>query len=308
MTQSGLVRKLRDTITDVVIQSMGLSSSGWAGKLLAPLIWPAARRFAELFAAFDGDVTELGISEAARRLLPHFVQGCRQLGAESVPAMGPLLVASNHPGATDGIAIAASLPRDDLKIVISDVPFTRALPCARDHLIYAPRQPGDRTHTIREMIRHLQGGGAVLIFPSGHLDPDPAFLLGAAEGLAEWSRSVALVLRRVPQTRLLATIVGGVLVPGFLSHPLTRIGPKGWERQRLAEVLQIMQQLLFKVRYALTPRVTFGKPVTAAALRDWNTSGDLVPAIVDHARQVLALHLTSEDHASAIPLPTAAGS
>ena len=304
--RAGLVRKLRDTITDEVVKSMGLSPSGWARKVLAPAIWPAAKPFAELFATFDQDVTQLGIREAARRFVRHFIQGCWQSGVESVPDAGPLLVAANHPGAADGMAIAATLPRNDLRFVVSDVPFFRALPCGRDHAIYVPRvSDGLRMHALREMIRHLRSGGSVLIFPSGHLDPDPAFLPGAAEGLADWSRSVALILRRVPEARLVTTIVGGVMEPRFLSHPLTRVGPKGWKRLRLAEALQIMQQMIFKVHFALTPTITFGEPVTLAALRDQAASGDLMPAIVDRARQVLALHLASEERTSAVPLPAA---
>ena len=54
--RTGLVRKLVDTVTDEVVKSMGLSPSGWARTLVAPAVWPAAKRFAELFATFDQDV------------------------------------------------------------------------------------------------------------------------------------------------------------------------------------------------------------------------------------------------------------
>jgi hypothetical protein len=53
-----------------------------------------------------------------------------------------LLVAANHPGAADGLVIAAALRRDDLKVVISDVPFTRAVPYGRKYLIYTPSNIG----------------------------------------------------------------------------------------------------------------------------------------------------------------------
>jgi hypothetical protein len=299
VTQPERVRRLRDTITDEALKSMGLPASGWPRKLIAPAIGRATNRFAGLFAALDQDIARLGFCQAARRFLPHFVIGCQQSGAGSIPDAGPLLVAANHPGATDGLVIAAALPRDDLRIVISDVPFTRALSSGREHLIYASWDANERAHAVREMIRHLRDGGAVLIFPSGHLDPDPACMPGAAAWLADWSRSVVLALRRVPETWLVATIVGGVLVPRFLSHPLVRLGPQGWKRQKLAEVLQIICQLLFKTRYALTPRVTFGQPTTLAALREQSTLGDL-EAIVNHARQVLAAHL-AQDRAAVVP-------
>ena len=310
VTLPPLVRTLRDTITDEVILSMGLSPTRWPGRMLAPAIWPATRRFAELAARFDEDLSAMGIREAARRFLPHLVAGCLQTGAETIPPTGPLLVASNHPGATDGLAILAAMPREDVWIVGSDVPFTRALPHTRDHLIYTPDQ---LTHTsedaakgvtaARSIIRRLLAGGAVLIFPSGHLDPDPIRSPnGAVEGLAEWSRSVALVLRHVPQACLLVTMVSGVLVPGFLSHPLTRLAPRGWERQKLAEVLQFIQQLLFRTRYGLVPRVSFGEPVSAQELSAGKTRDELVQAIADHARQVLMQHQASAARAMAVAL------
>lgn len=315
MTLPTLVRTLRDTITAEVILSMGLSPSRWPGRLLAPVIWPATRRFAELAATFDDDVSTLGIREAACRFLPHFVEGCLQSGAEAIPPTDPLLVASNHPGATDGLVIVAAMPRDDLWIVGSDVPFTRALPHTRDHLIYTP----DRlTHTLedaaegttaaRSIIQRLRDGGAVLIFPSGHLDPDPVLSPGgAAEGLADWSRSVALVLHHVPQSRLLVAVVSGVLVPRFLLHPLTRLAPRGWERQKLAEVLQIIQQLLYRKRYGLVPRVSFGGPISAQELGVGKTRDGLAQAVTDQARQVLALHRASADRAVAVALSPGPG-
>lgn len=305
-----LVRTLRDTITDEVILSMGLSPSRWPGRLLAPAIWPATARFAVLAARFDEDLSALGICEAARRFLPYFVEGCLQTGAEAIPRSGPLLVASNHPGATDGLVIVAAMPRDDLWIVGSDVPFTRALPHTRRRLIYTPDQ---RPHTpeeasegaaaARAIIHRLRDGGAALIFPSGHLDPDPALSPDrAAEGLADWSRSVAMVLRHAPETYLLAAIVGGVLAPGFLSHPLTRLAPPGWQRQKLAEVLQIIRQLLSHQRYGLMPRVSFGQPVSARELSDSQSRDGLARAVTDQARRVLALHRGSAGRATAIPL------
>jgi hypothetical protein len=164
---------------------------------------------------------------------------------------------------------------------------------------------GERLGAVREMIQHLKDGGAVIIYPGGHLDPDPALMPGgAAERLHGWFRSVALLLRHAPETQFVATIVSGVLEPRLLAHPLTRLAPEGWQRQKLAEMLQIAPQLLFQTRHTVKPRVTFGEPVTIATLRGQGEPGDLHQAIVDRAQQVLALHLASEDLASEIPLPT----
>ena len=289
--QAELTQILKDTITAEVLRAMSLPIAGWPRRLVASLVNRSLGRFAEICAAFDLDVRQLGTDEGARRFLPHLVEGWQQRGAEAIPPQGPLLVASNHPGATDSVTIAACLPRKDLKIVVSDVPFTRALPSGRDHLIYASPEVAGRVHAVREMVRHLREGGSLLIFPGEVLDPDPVLLPGAWERLGAWSRSIVLALRRVPETQLVGAIASGVLAPRFLSHPLTHLAPKGWQRFKLAEVLQILRQLGSGKRYGIRPRVTFGEPHTLAALREsWNSDDDLA-AIVAYARDVLVAHL-----------------
>jgi hypothetical protein len=160
----------------------------------------------------------------------------------------------------------------------------------------------ERFGAVREMVRHLRAGGTVILYPGTHLDPDPAILPGAYERLGAWSRSVALLLRHVPETELATTIVSGVLDPKFLAHPLARLKPAGWERQKLAEMLQVMQQLLFEPRTTFRPRVTFGRPVTAAALYGERPTKDMIDAIIGHARGVLAQHIADRDRALDVQL------
>lgn len=300
------VTTLRNTITDEVILAMGASPQGLVGKAMAPVLHLATRRFAQLIAAFDLDVGRLGTHDAARNLLPHLVQGCLQSGASGIPAKGPLLVASNHPGGTDSISILAALPRTDVKFIISDVPFLRALENCRQHAVYASADTGERLGAVHQMIRHLRQGGTVIIFPGAELDPDPAFLPGAAERLEDWSRSIALLLRSVPETRLVPTIVGGVLSPRFHAHPLTKLAPPGWERIKLAEMLQIMQQLVIGARLNIWPTVTLGKPISLQDLTEENAAAStdaIMSAIRQRARCLLAQYQTGQQLTHKIPIP-----
>ncbi len=75
-----------------------------------------------------------------------------------------------------------------------------------------------RANAVRRSIQHLKDGGAVLIFPSGQIDPDPAVLPGAREALEKWSKSIAIMLRRVPETRLVSAITSGVLHEKFTRY------------------------------------------------------------------------------------------
>jgi hypothetical protein len=304
--QQQLATTLRNTITDEVILAMGVSPSGLMGKALTPILRLATRRFARLVAGFDRDVGALGTRDAARNLLPQFVQGCRQSGADAIPTSGPLLVASNHPGGIDSIAILAALPRTDVRFVISDVPFLRALKNCRAHAAYASADTDERLGVVRQMVRHLRQGGTVILFPGTELDPDPAFLPGAEERLRAWSRSVALLLRRVPETRFLPTIVGGVLSPRFHRHPVAKLAPPGWERIKLAEMLQIIHQLALGRRLDIRPAVHFGTPLPLDRLvqADATTSATTVmAAITRQARKVLEEYQAQQRPTREVPIP-----
>ena len=66
----------------------------------------------------------------------------------------------------------------------------KALKGSSKYLIYTPYDIRQRAAVVREAIRHLQGGGLLIIFPTGKIDPDPAFLPGASGSLEGWSKSV----------------------------------------------------------------------------------------------------------------------
>jgi hypothetical protein len=305
--QRELTKTLRNAITDEVILAMGATPGNPVGRALTPLLRLATERFARIVATFDLDVGRLGTHDAARNLLPHFVAGCRQSGAASIPLTGPIVVASNHPGGMDSMSILAALPRSDVKFVISDVPFLRALGNCRKHAAYASTDANQNLDVMRQMIRHLRQAGAVILFPGTNLDPDPAHLPGAAERLQAWSRSVALLLRRVPETHLVPTIVGGVISPRFLAHPLARLAPAGWERIKLAEMLQVIQQLVFRARLGLHPTVSFGAPTRLADLVSADhppSSAAIMSAIVAQAQRVLDQYRAGQLPTREVPIPS----
>ena len=146
-------------------------------------------------------------------------------------------------------------------VLASDVPFLRRVPNIGAHTIYVSPDPHARMGAIRAMIRHLEAGGAVMTFGSGLVDPDPDLLPGAAEALEIWYESLAIVLRRVPQTQVVVSIVSSVVAPQYMRSPLTRLKQDGWERRKLAEFLQIGSQLMFSKKALLTPRVSFSQPI-----------------------------------------------
>jgi hypothetical protein len=186
------------------------------------------------------------------------------------------------------MVIASLLARDDLRALATDVPFLRGMVASSPHLIYTGKETHSRMAVVREAVRHLKGGGALLVFPSGQVDPDPALLPGAQAALQRWSASLLLFLRQVPEAKLLVTIVSGVLAPACFCHPLTRLRKEQRPRQLLAEFLQIGQQALFGRRFALTPTVRFGAPLTAAELGGVHDAQTALATLIVQAQNLLA--------------------
>ena len=189
------------------------------------------------------------------------------------------------------MAILACLPRKDVKAVVSDIPFLRSLPATSRQMVYATPGTQGRMTAVRGVVRQMQEGGALMIFPSGLVDPDPDVLPEAEKELESWSASLDLVMKKVPETKIIVTMVSGVLSPSCLRNPLTRLPKKEWEQRKLAEFLQVIQQLALKRKFGLKPRLTFDVPLTGAELMAQSGSTDLHQAILWRARQVLQFHM-----------------
>jgi hypothetical protein len=142
---------------------------------------------------------------------------------------------------------------------------------------------------FRSGLRHLQAGKALLLFPRGDVEIDPALSAEAAQGLARWSPSLEIYLRRVPETRLVIAIVSGVLSRRWFYHPALRIWKKAEQRQKVAEILQVAEQLFLSRNPPLSPRVSFSPPLefsTAGRMKE--TPDRLMQALTETAQAQLA--------------------
>jgi hypothetical protein len=247
---------LKEYITDELFKAMGISPLGTLRRWMGPMFSAPTRRFARLMADVDTRIAQVGFPRAAGELVPHFAHQTHIVGSEHLPACGPLLIATNHPGAFDSVVLSSIIRRDDLKIIASGVPFLRHLPSAAEHLIFVSGEVSERMAALRAAIRHVHQGGALLLFATGLIDPDPDVLPGAEESLARWSGSIEIVARAVPDVQIVMCMISGVLSRTWANHPLTWM-QKGMDRRRLAEFFQIMQQLLLPRSLTLEPRITF---------------------------------------------------
>lgn len=271
------VRTLARVCTDDLISALGLGGTGAIGSVLRLVSSVPANRLADQIATYDDIVGEAGLPEGGTWALKQLSRGVVVEGGERVPREGPLLVVSNHPGLADAVALFASMPRGDLRVIAAERPFLSALPSTSRALIPVKETPGGRSGAARVAARHLRGGGAVITFPGGRIEPDPAVLPGAVAALGAWSGSVDLFARLVPGLTVVPAVVSGVISRAALRNPVSYIRRDPCDREWLAATFQMLVPALRNV----TTRVEFGQPFSA---------GDSEPVsrrVVDEARRIM---------------------
>lgn len=292
---------LLENLVYEITKALALPPTPGIRKIVAALCGKAIRGFIKLASELDCVVEQEGIAGGARWLLPRFVKGHSARGVENIPAAGPLVIASNHPAYVDSVVISAQVPRRDYKVIIGEIPFFKHLPNISKNAIFAP-DPSDamgRMQVIREVIRHLKNDGAVLIFPRGSIEADPAWMPHPEAEFDHWSRSLEIFLKHVPQTQVLVTMVSGVISKRAMRHPITWLRKARPDRQRLAFMYQfILQMISGKEIFGLTPRVTFGDLVSADAKHTTDRE-HMLQTITQSAYNVLKRHM-------ALTLPHAA--
>jgi hypothetical protein len=286
------IQTLSDTLIDEIINAVGLPKTAGTRRIFNLVFLKASGRLAEIGVRFDQLIEDQGFPAACTWVLTNWCQNIRARGCGSVPSSGPLLVISNHTGAYDSVVIAALLRRNDLKFIGSDVAFLKNLPNTDKHFFYVSEDdPFSRMSALRQSLRHLQGGGALLLFGTGLVDPDPAVYAGAENEIENWSASIDLFLRQVPEANVLVTIVSGIVSARWARHPVTWLKRIPWQKRRLAEFGQVLEQLFFPGRLFVSPRVSFAPPAAVPQLHREGETNHLLPAIITRGKALLAEHL-----------------
>lgn len=250
---------------------------GW---VLSALAFPAARRFSARARDYDEDCARHGFPEASQRVLRAFGVGMSAEGRARDMASGPLVVAANHPGLLDTPALAAAIGRPDLFVLAAPHRLWETMPRLRARFILLPENRLRRHAAIREAVGRLRGGAALLLYPSGRIDPDPAVDSEVVSSLDQWSQAPDFFARHVPGLKVVGASVSGVLSRESLSHPLARLHRDPRRRRWLAATLQFVsagrQPSCICVAFTGV-HLASGPEVTTAVRRDlaryWEPSG-----------------------------------
>ncbi|WP_097655100.1 1-acyl-sn-glycerol-3-phosphate acyltransferase [Candidatus Chloroploca asiatica] len=235
---------------------------------------PAAQRFAREIVALDQLVGSAGLVVGGAWMVGRWAERFTVLGAP--PPDGPLLLVANHPGMLDAMALFAGIQREDLRVPAITRPFLRCLPNIRSVLIPVGGQPGERVAVLRTAARHMREGGAILTFPAGRIEHDPLIDARAVTDLAHWSESIGLFARLGGQVPVVPVIVGGVIAPEALRHPIIRLRRRPEDQRWLAAIWQLLRPQLGRVHV----RVSFGRPLSS-------TLPDLAAAVRAEARRLI---------------------
>ena len=245
---------------------------------------------ADLLSRWDSQVARSSFVETAHDALALFTSGFELSSAEAIPKTGPLLAVANHPGMYDSIGAIVTVGREDVRVVAARREFFRVLPNISAHLLTIEKDASLRLEAMHHIIQALKDGQAVIIFPSGRLEPEPSLMPGAADALDLWSGSVGIFLSKVPETRLLPILISQTLSPKAWHSWPARL-PKAQKRRHQAAMgWQFVKQRVSKdPNWKLPLRIDTGRIKTAIELEPSLDPKKLAQAVQDEMRSLLNL-------------------
>jgi 1-acyl-sn-glycerol-3-phosphate acyltransferase len=268
-------KTLHPLVMHELLWALKVQDKPLARALLKRVLDLPARKFTRLLLELEQAVAEQGPAYGARKLSRYFFDDLTVIGGEHIPQEGACIIAANHPGGMDFVAQIEAARRDDLLAITSDVNFLRPLPAVSQYLVPISSDTHGRYAALRETLAHLRGGGCLLLYPTGSIDPDPHYFRNAEDHLARWSRSLAVYLQKGTPLQVVPAITSQAISEKILFSRLVMHQKRRVDRQRAAEFLQTMNMMYFKGQ-RLNLKVSFGEALVfddphpdEAKLADW---------------------------------------
>ncbi len=261
----------KDSLTKILLEDIKTSANLGGRRIISWMIdtfgYRSAGRLADLLARIDEQLPESSLQETAERTVNTLADGFIVDSQGKIPAEGPLLVVANHPGLIDILGVLAVLKREDIKVVAQQKGFMHVLRNINRHMLTIEPDSTFKLSAIREIIRALNEGMAVVIFPKGQLEPDPALMDGAIESLQGWSDSIGVFLNKVPETALLPVLVSGVVTERAFNSRFAQIGWNQKRRHQFAMARQFLAQRVSRdPAWKIPLQIDIGRPKLPAEL------------------------------------------
>lgn len=291
-----------DTLTQINLDDL-VSSFGWQNQpvlaaILRKVFIGPAGKFARQMVEYDNLVGKMGLHEASRQFLQaHYIHDLRVHGRENIPANGPVLFLSNHPGMSDTVSLFAAIDRHDLRIIAMHRPFLASLVNITKQLSYISDDTSERMRAVRQIASHLRAGGAALTFPAGKIEPDPEVHDGALDSLNDWTDSSGVFLRFAPETKIVPALVSSVIWERTAHHWLMRLKRTREEREKLAAAFQLLAMVVREAR-PTTVHIRFGKPITLEEVG--STDSDCIHQVLMERMRGLIECRTSDEGVSTL--------
>lgn len=279
---------LFDAVIDEIAYALGVKKGGIIRNLIAPLLRNPASKLASILADFYEGVITRSPSQGAIETLPKFNIEVECSGHPGMPMSGPHLLISNHPGGLDSVGILSCIPRDDIKVLVSDVYLMRKLDYLNRHAIYVDFKTVGGMNALREAITHLNQGGVLLLFARGEVEPDPACFSGAVQSIEKWSPSLEIMLRKSPATSVQILSVSGAILPQFAFHPLTKLRKRPETRQKLAEFMQAITSLYNPEKAKTILKIRFSEILSPESI----PRESIMPFIIEMAQAEMNAHIS----------------
>jgi 1-acyl-sn-glycerol-3-phosphate acyltransferase len=295
------LRQFKEVCRRDLASLSGLQGSRIGRTLLQTVLSRQLRLFADNMATFNLELVTLGLAEAATALCRRYGGCVVAEGLQHVPRSGPLLLVSNHPGMFDTLGIYATLPRSDIRALARPQPLLGLMSSLAPNLLMLPDEGAGRAGGLRQVLQLLRADGALLIYPAGHLEPEP-MLMGRhglkdgepREPLGPWSNGVGtlvkLAARQGVPLKVVPTSLSGVLSLSTWRWfgPLLKLRKTLRGREDLTAVLQVA----FPGVGPTTIQVRYGAPLDAAQLAAGDADVEAITARVraavhDQIRQSL---------------------
>lgn len=293
---TALVEVMRQKLLLDIYNSLNIRHHGITAKAIKIAIAQPALKFCRHLIRVDQLLAAGDFNGALTYALSLFSLGVDHTATAEIPRQGPLLAVANHAGAVDFLAAIACLGRQDIHIVAGARPLLDHLPQFQKLLLPLDRNALNRMGVTRQIIALLQKGEAILLFPRGILEMDPAMALPESiASIAAWSDSVGLFLKKVPETILQPMVISNALSPTIWKNFITGLGKTTKQKLQISMIQQMALPFLSSRfdHVKMKINVFSGQPLLPVSLSPTLDHRELNHAVRQHMKAVIRQTMTT---------------